>query len=178
MMKRKILIVTAMLAVMVAMTGIAAANPFNLQIIGGTNPLLMADGDSVTLDLHGDTFTVGDITAGTMFDLTSNVECLTGCVGAADVTVAFASTQFGPAASGEVIDTNALTISKNAIDGADAVGATYKVTVTAGPNGAFKEIGVATRGVENIPEFPTVALPLAAVIGLVFFFQQKKNKKE
>jgi len=29
-----------------------------------------------------------------------------------------------------------------------------------------------------IPEFPTVALPIAAVIGLVFFFQHKKRKEE
>ncbi len=30
----------------------------------------------------------------------------------------------------------------------------------------------------NIPEFPTIALPIAAVIGLVFFFQHKKKKEE
>ena len=30
----------------------------------------------------------------------------------------------------------------------------------------------------GIPEFPTVALPIAAVIGLVFFFQNKKKKEE
>ncbi|MBU4222554.1 MAG: PEF-CTERM sorting domain-containing protein [Euryarchaeota archaeon] len=30
----------------------------------------------------------------------------------------------------------------------------------------------------SIPEFPIVALPLAAVLGLVFFFQQRKIKKE
>jgi hypothetical protein len=30
----------------------------------------------------------------------------------------------------------------------------------------------------NIPEFPTVALPVAAVIGLVFFFQRRKRKEE
>ena len=29
-----------------------------------------------------------------------------------------------------------------------------------------------------IPEFPTVALPIAAVIGLLFFFQQRNSKKE
>jgi hypothetical protein len=29
-----------------------------------------------------------------------------------------------------------------------------------------------------IPEFPTIALPIAAVIGLVFFFQHKKRKEE
>jgi hypothetical protein len=28
----------------------------------------------------------------------------------------------------------------------------------------------------GIPEFPTLALPIAAVIGLVFFFQNKKNQ--
>jgi hypothetical protein len=169
--------ITAMLAVMVAMTGIAAANPFNLEILKGTNPLQMADGDSVILDLSGNTFTSKDITNGTMFDLTANVTCLSGCVGAADVTVAFTNPQFGPAASGTVINANALTISKNAIGGADTVGSLYKVTVTAGPNGDFAEIGVATRSVENIPEFPTVALPIAAVIGLVFLFQNKKKKE-
>jgi hypothetical protein len=30
----------------------------------------------------------------------------------------------------------------------------------------------------TVPEFPTVALPIAAVIGLVFFFQGKKRKVE
>ncbi|MDD5616167.1 MAG: PEF-CTERM sorting domain-containing protein [Candidatus Methanoperedens sp.] len=30
----------------------------------------------------------------------------------------------------------------------------------------------------SIPEFATVAIPIAAVLGLVFFFQQRKNKKE
>ena len=30
----------------------------------------------------------------------------------------------------------------------------------------------------GIPEFPTVALPIAAVIGLVFFFQHKKKKED
>lgn len=30
----------------------------------------------------------------------------------------------------------------------------------------------------NIPEFPTVALPIGAVIGLVFYFQHRKNRKE
>ena len=30
----------------------------------------------------------------------------------------------------------------------------------------------------DIPEFSTIALPIAAVIGLVFFFQHKKRKEE
>lgn len=30
----------------------------------------------------------------------------------------------------------------------------------------------------GIPEFPSIALPVSAVIGLLFFFNQRKNKKE
>ena len=35
-----------------------------------------------------------------------------------------------------------------------------------------------TTGITVIPEFATVAIPIAAVLGLVFIFQQRKNKKE
>ena len=31
--------------------------------------------------------------------------------------------------------------------------------------------------VNNIPEIPVIALPMAAVIGIVFFFQQRREKK-
>lgn len=32
--------------------------------------------------------------------------------------------------------------------------------------------------ITNIPEFPTIAMPIVAAIGLVFFFQYRKGKKE
>jgi hypothetical protein len=32
-------------------------------------------------------------------------------------------------------------------------------------------------GTTSIPEFPTVALPIAAILGLVFFFYQRKKKE-
>jgi hypothetical protein len=33
-------------------------------------------------------------------------------------------------------------------------------------------------GQTTVPEFPTIALPIAAVIGLVFFFQHRKRKEK
>lgn len=33
-------------------------------------------------------------------------------------------------------------------------------------------------GDTQIPEFPTIALPIAVIIGLVFFFQHRKKKEE
>ncbi len=35
-----------------------------------------------------------------------------------------------------------------------------------------------TSSPANIPEFPTVALPVAAVLGLVFFFHSRKKKED
>ena len=36
--------------------------------------------------------------------------------------------------------------------------------------------GVTLQGFEAIPEFPTVALPIAAILGLAFFFQRRRNE--
>jgi hypothetical protein len=35
--------------------------------------------------------------------------------------------------------------------------------------------GNGNGGIEEIPEFPTVALPIAAILGLAFFFQRRKE---
>lgn len=46
-------------------------------------------------------------------------------------------------------------------------------------SGTFEITGApAVEPPTNVPEFPTLALPIAAVIGLVFFFQSKKKKEE
>ncbi|WP_235271135.1 PEF-CTERM sorting domain-containing protein [Methanosarcina mazei] len=44
------------------------------------------------------------------------------------------------------------------------------------PNAAVKNYDVATQSPNvDIPEFPTVALPVAAILGLVFIFGRKKE---
>jgi len=50
-------------------------------------------------------------------------------------------------------------------------------TVLNVPDGNNLVISGGCKGTQ-IPEFPLLALPIAAVIGLVFFFQQKKKKVE
>jgi hypothetical protein len=51
-----------------------------------------------------------------------------------------------------------------------------KGTQSTGPWTCFVDPDFVPNG--QIPEFPTIALPIAAVIGLVFFFQHKKRKEE
>jgi hypothetical protein len=43
----------------------------------------------------------------------------------------------------------------------------------------YQDVVLELRGADlgTIPEFPTVALPIAAVIGMVFLFQNRKNKE-
>lgn len=67
---------------------------------------------------------------------------------------------------------------------------TADVKITGGPKVIFDAWGLNAEGklilkdplshhlTYDIPEFPTVALPIAAVIGLIFFFQHKKRKEE
>jgi hypothetical protein len=45
-------------------------------------------------------------------------------------------------------------------------------------SGKFTLTATIEAGITAIPEFPTIALPVGAAIGLVFFFQHRKIKEE
>jgi len=68
-----------------------------------------------------------------------------------------------------------LTLSPSAV-----VGTTYTVTVSTYVNGEVLTsedfLASATQRFEAIPEFPTVALPVAAILGLAFFMQRRKEE--
>ena len=73
----------------------------------------------------------------------------------------------------------------------DGTGITYTVNVTnnAAPNGNYKlriivdedstefNEGSITVNLTAIPEFPTIALPIAAILGLAFIFQRRKEEE-
>jgi hypothetical protein len=63
------------------------------------------------------------------------------------------------------------------IDAASPSGTIYRVSIGAGPVTIESEIDSASRYVNSeIPEFPTVALPVAAILGLAFFMQRRKDE--
>ena len=67
-------------------------------------------------------------------------------------------------------DVGAITLTNNG-----PAGASYLVTIKAGSETSI-DFGAASRTVNsNIPEFPTVAAPVAAVLGLLFVFGRKKE---
>lgn len=55
------------------------------------------------------------------------------------------------------------------------IDAVYRINVGAGKQGSSLKVDTASVYAESIPEFPTVALPVAAILGLAFVFMRKKE---
>ncbi len=58
------------------------------------------------------------------------------------------------------------------------VGAEYDIIIWDWGWGTHIDVSAATVTATNIPEFATIALPVAAILGLLFFFNRRKHKKE
>lgn len=166
--KNTILFLPAILAVMIAMIGIAVAS--NIEVL--------ADGITINRNLDGD-YLVSINTNGYSIDHFN----ITGPLD--KFTVKVDNVEKDPV----LIDGVLTIIVPSAISGS-----TYKFTFVNNkmtPNGKYlfnynlmwgtgsstKHIYIWT-GVNAVPEIPIVALPVALIIGLAFFIQQRKNKKK
>jgi hypothetical protein len=175
-MRNKIIMITAMLAVMVAMTGIAAATPYNAALWDAAGlgvaptPLSLVPGNSLTLSYRADTIAIQS--PAEVVPYFSLVTVISG-VGALPSDVTITTPLNLTLDTDPKLDTGVITVT---LSPSAPVGARYRLDIGAG-GGTFVELGSASRPLDSIPEFPTVALPIAAVIGLVFFFQNKKKKE-
>lgn len=167
-MKNRILIVIALLLVLKAMIGVAVAS--NIEVLG--------DGITINRNLDGDHLVTINTNgyAADHFNITGPLD---------KFTIKVDNIEKDP-----VLINGVLTITvPSAISGS-----TYKFTFInnkGAPNEEYLfnynlkwNTGYSTRnayiktGENAIPEMPKVALPIAAAIGLVFFFQQRKIKEE
>ncbi len=85
------------------------------------------------------------------------------------------TTNLEPDGSTGYTDVGAFTIKLNA---SAPIGASYDLEIGAlGIDSDTVNIdsGDASRAISSVPEFPTVALPVAAILGLVFIFGRKKE---
>ncbi|WP_094226453.1 PEF-CTERM sorting domain-containing protein [Methanolobus psychrotolerans] len=89
-----------------------------------------------------------------------------------DVTIVF-DHDFAPTTSPTYTDVGviALTLDEGVLNGA-----TYEVTIQVADNDPVFIYGQASRELTAIPEFPTIALPVAAILGLAFFMQRRKEE--
>lgn len=172
---KKILLLIVSGLLIACMAGSAMADPF-------TPELYTQSGDPVGayIDLKpGETTYVR--LGGTQFaylgvDFTYKVDVTGAAKGGSesDVTIIPPSNPFHPTGNGYIDDQLVeIKLAANA-----PVGAIYSIEVGAEykGEGTFVDRGIASRGVSSIPEFPTVALPVAAILGLVFIFGRKKEE--
>jgi hypothetical protein len=168
-MKKILLLVSGLL--ILCMAGSALANPFDPSILdaAGTaaepTPINLAPGQSITLSFHGENIDEGAFHQNNPYG--STVKATGGGGADTDLTVE-TPTNFVPDAA-IYTDIGAIKITNTA----GKVSATYRVTIQAG-DGQI-EFGATSRTVNSIPEFPTVAAPIAGIIGLLFIFGRKKE---
>lgn len=132
-----------------------------------TVPIQLAPGESKTLSYHGENIDARAF--GLDLPYSYSVEPSDSLGSEGDISVIFSDPSFTPTTSIST-DTGVITITNTG----GVEGASYLVTISAGTYGV--EFGAASRRVDSIPEFPTVALPVAALIGLVFIFGRKKEE--
>ena len=58
------------------------------------------------------------------------------------------------------------------------IGANYTIAIMDVGTGGSIDIGVASVGISSVPEFTTIAIPVAAILGLFFFYSHRKRKEE
>jgi hypothetical protein len=194
-MKNKLIVVIAMLAMMVAMTGIAAAGPEFLDWSVSSPMYLQNDGitqntfnwrfydydtNSVAGQVHTLKAYVSAVAPALVTDLTMTVcerdtpaNCVTliGPTSAIPITLTWNQLQAGSTVGEQdFIDVSIIS------SGAD--GANYRIyadDVGYSIQGSTDSAAENLQGI-NVPEFPAIALPVAGVLGLVLFFQQRKIK--
>lgn len=164
-MKNRILMITAVFAVMVAMTGIAAAVTTPTTSTA-SEPITIDAGQTVT---HTATLTLDPVISGDIKSLT-----VTDLPAGIDVTI---DSNSGNSLTGSWTSPKTWTVTYTNNGAANGVyTATYEfgyLNDLSNPRKATMQFGIIT-----VPEFATVAMPIAAVLGLVFFFQQRKKKEE
>jgi hypothetical protein len=167
---KKILLLTISSLLIVCMAGSAMAYDaaiWNKQGTGAAEtPIVLAPGESKTLSYH--VANILPINVGKPLTYSYKVEPANSLGNEGDISVTFSNPTFTPSST-TATDVEVITLTNTA----GVEGASYLVTVSAGAYGV--EFGAASRHVDSIPEFPTVALPVAAILGLVFIFGRKKD---
>jgi len=196
-MKNKIITITALLAVMVAMTGIAAADPDQMNIYKkGTNTkvanVALPVGGTVDLDLEISEFanpanTTHNITIRLFAeDEVTEIEGL-------EIQINETTSPFGPKPDGVWNEpaNNPIVIWKQdqgtgkgtserlklKITDRASLPQKYVIEFTDTQTNKTTRLSGATLPV-SVPEFPTIALPVAAIMGLVFLIYHRKKKEE
>ncbi|ABE51679.1 PEF-CTERM sorting domain-containing protein [Methanococcoides burtonii] len=167
-MKSKILIY--LLVAIIATAGTAMAYDGNLYNAAGTaaapNPMIIQPGETVTLSYYMENMNPADLNK--TFPYSYSVVVKSGTGSPSDIAVTVPASVIPT--TNPYTDVGIITVTKDINAPMDTV---YTIKVVAGDSSV--EVDSASRTIE-VPEFPTIALPVAAIIGLAFFLQRRKEE--
>jgi hypothetical protein len=163
---------------LVSMIGAAAAYNAGIYTADDSErapaPLMLKPGETVILTYHAEALDPAAL--GVSLPYWTNVAVLSdGSLGelSSDITVT-TPVYFTPTTIPNYSDIGLITIT---LDSNAPVGAFYQIGIGAGTQGISIDAGSASRNVSSIPEFPTVALPIATIVGLMFIISSRKKKE-
>jgi hypothetical protein len=167
----KKLIIIAIIA-FIAMAGPASAYNAAIWDQAGTatapNPIVIHPGETLTFSYHAQNFPA----ANQVLPYFTDVQAVSGGAAASDMTVVVSKTNMEPGTADPYTDVGVISIK---LDANAPMTGQWRVTIGAGQDAKTLDIGSASRNF-LIPEFPTIALPVAAILGLAFFFQRRKEE--
>lgn len=169
----KRLLIVALMAI-IAVMGTASAYTPDIWNADGTAPvgdITLSPGDTITLSYRMQS--ISPVEYGLVLPYIKQVSVLSGLGSASDITITTPENVTVPSAS-EYMDVGAINIS---ISESAPAGTIYRISIGAGPVTVESEVDSASRYVNSeIPEFPTIALPVAAILGLAFLMQRRKEE--
>lgn len=177
---KKILLLLVNGLLITCLSGSSLADPFTPQLytVSGnlyTGQIQLYPGETIQVKLGGYDF----INTDTDFDYYAHVLNASNGGNTGQLTFSLPSGSFHPTGSKlssvPFIDTNNIGIS---LASSAPIGATYNIEIGAklpDGQGGYLETGVLTTQDASNPEFPTVALPIGAMLGLLFFIGRKRG---
>ena len=170
---RKILLIAIALMAMMGTASAYGTDIFKDGVpISEDNPIELKPGCSIDINYGGNAFSIINVdylwgyTVTPISDTGATLSQLT-------VTIPDMATHPFYPTSDPYIDTRPITIALNA---STPVGARFIVHIGAGDETAGIAFDTASRDINSVPEFPTIALPVAAILGLAFIFQRRREE--
>ncbi|MDG6245076.1 MAG: PEF-CTERM sorting domain-containing protein [Methanolobus sp.] len=171
--KLLVLFIVALISMM------GSAHALDVQIMNkeGTfalgDPIIMQPGQTLTFSIGLDDYDFA--IAGNEHNYNITVFALSGGASVDDVTATLLETSVTPPSpAGLYVDEEVFTLTMDADAPGTGVWQVYLEVGEVGVSGV--QFASATRNIE-ITEFPTIALPIAAILGFAFFMQ-RRNREE
>gem|GEM_PF-1406564 len=178
---KRVLIIAMILIAMIGTVSAYQAQFYDEagNVVNLDNPVMLKPDSSITLSYYATGISELDQNDDFYYKVIKKNVSLESPVPASDddIEIILNNANFNPGGADSYMDVGAITINVKPTAPEKAL---YTIEVGAGNpddlSSAITEFQTVSKSIELIPEFPTVALPVAAILGLAFLFQRRKEE--